>query len=318
MCASDKQRDFWLGQLAGQGRINARVYDEDESLNSLVAVVPFGVSDDAPVQTSHAIKGAVPGIGPDDKVVLWGGGVYNWFDPLTLVRAVHRLVERHPEVKLYFLGLKHPNPGVPDMRIAWELKQLSDELGLTGRHVFFNEGWVPYNERANYLLDADLGVSTHFHHIETAFSFRTRILDYLWAGLPIVATNGDTFDSLITENRLGATVEPEDVDALESALETYLFDGKAVAEARKNVAEFAERYRWATVLEPLVEFCRFPRRAADLAHELGDAETLARPFLRRGGVRADLRLAVGYLRAGGPGEFVRRASGRVRRVARGG
>lgn len=316
LCASEKQRDFWLGQMAGQGRVNAAVYDEDESLDSLIAVVPFGIADENPVQRRHAIKGTVPGIGPDDKVILWGGGVYNWFDPLTLVRAVDRLRRRRPEVRLYFLGLKHPNPGVPDMRIAWELQQLSDELGLTGKHIFFNEGWVPYGERADYLLDADLGVSTHFHHVETAFSFRTRILDYLWAELPIVATSGDTFGGLITEHGLGAAVPPEDVEALESALETYLFDDAAIAEARENVKSFAESYRWAEVLRPLVDFCRFPRRAADLHYDLGEPETVARGFERRGGLRADLALARDYLRAGGIGEVARRAGGRVRRAIR--
>ena len=59
--------------------------------------------------------------------------------------------------------------------------------------MFFNEGWVDYDDRQNYLLESDIGVSTHLDHIETAFSFRTRILDYLWASLPIVATAGDSF-----------------------------------------------------------------------------------------------------------------------------
>ncbi len=314
LCASEKQRDFWLGQLAGQGRINARVYDEDESLYSLVTVVPFGVADEPPVQAKHGIKGTVPGIGVDDKVILWGGGVYNWFDPLTLVRAVARLAKRHPEVKLYFLGLKHPNPGVPDMRIAWELRQLSDELGLTGTHVFFNDGWVPYAERANYLLDADLGVSTHFQHIETAFSFRTRILDYLWAGLPIVATGGDTFDSLITANGLGATVPPEDVDALEAALETYLFDADAIASARAAVREFAGQYRWASVLAPLVEFCRYPRRAADHQYVCGVDAVAEGSGRAAWSILGDLRLVRDYLDAGGPAELARRVGGRVRRI----
>lgn len=314
LCASDKQRDFWLGQLAGQGRVNAAVYDEDGSLDSLIGVVPFGISDEAPVQRRHAIKGTVPGIGADDKVIIWGGGVYNWFDPLTLVRAVDRLKERHPDVRLYFLGLKHPNPGVPDMRIAWELRQLSDELGLTDRHVFFNEGWVPYAERADYLLDADLGVSTHFHHVETAFSFRTRILDYLWATLPIVATAGDTFGTLIAERGLGAAVPAEDVDALEKALETYLYDADAVAAARDNVRAFAEDYRWSRVLQPLVDFCRFPRRAADLQYELDEPDTAARPFERPRGVLQDLRLARDYLAAGGVREVATRATGRITRV----
>ncbi len=318
LCASEKQRDFWLGQMAGQGRVNALVYDEDESLDSLISVVPFGIADADPVQHKHAIKGTVPGIGPDDKVIIWGGGVYNWFDPLTLIRAVDRLRGRHPEVRLYFMGLKHPNPGVPDMRIAWETQQLSEELGLTGKHVFFNTGWVPYNERADYLLDADLGVSTHFHHIETAFSFRTRILDYLWAGLPIVATGGDTFGDLIERHDLGRVVPPEDVDALEAALEEMLFDDAATTVVRANVREFAEGYRWAKVLEPLVEFCRFPRRAADLAARVGGVDRKARKFEKAPwSVRSDLELVKGYLSAGGPKELVRRVNGRVRRVVRG-
>jgi GT2 family glycosyltransferase/glycosyltransferase involved in cell wall biosynthesis len=318
LCASDKQRDFWLGQLAGQGRINAAVYDEDASLDSLIAVVPFGIADEPPVQQRHGIKGTVPGIGPDDKVLLWGGGIYNWFDPLTLIRAVDRLRATRPDVRLFFLGLRHPNPGVPDMRVAWETRQLADSLGLTGTHVFFNEGWVPYAERADYLLDADVGVSTHFQHVETAFSFRTRILDYLWAGLPVVATEGDTFGALVAEHGLGRAVPAEDVDALVDALDAMLYDDAAAARAREAVAAFAPGYVWSRVLAPLVEFCRMPRRAADLAHELGDPDVVARVYQRpSGGVREDLALVKQYLTEGGPVEVVRRASGRVRRVVGG-
>ena len=72
VCASDKQRDFWLGQLAGMGRVNPATYDQDASLRSLLDVVPFGLDAAPPVQKRHAIKGTVPGIGVDDKVILWG------------------------------------------------------------------------------------------------------------------------------------------------------------------------------------------------------------------------------------------------------
>lgn len=316
LCASTKQRDFWLGQLAGQDRVNPAVYDEDASLDNLIAVAPFGIGDEPPVQRRHAIKGTVPGIGPDDKVIVWGGGIYNWFDPLTLVRAVDRLKDRHGDVRLFFLGTKHPNPGVPDMRIAWETRQLADELGLTGRHAFFNDGWVPYDERADYLLDADLGVSTHFAHVETAYSFRTRILDYLWAGLPIVATDGDTFGALIRERGLGRAVPEQDVVALETALEEMLFDEDARSAAAAAVRAVAGEFVWSRALEPLVTFCRFPRRAADLA-VAGAPQPAARGRRRVGpkrSVRSDLALARGYLRAGGVREVTRRAGGRVRRV----
>lgn len=271
VCASEKQRDFWLGQLAGMGRINPATYDQDSSLRKLIDVVPFGVQDEQPAQRRHAIKGVVDGIAPTDKVILWGGGIYNWFDPITLIRAVGALSKRHPEVRLYFLGVQHPNPNVPQMRMAVEARALSEELGLLNRVVFFNEGWVPYSERADHLLDADVGVSTHLEHLETAYSFRTRILDYLWCSLPIVTTEGDTFAELVERNRLGKVVPYEDVDALELALEAVLFDTDESAATRVRIAKFANSMRWANVLQPLIAHVLHGGRAADLAAGLQPA-----------------------------------------------
>lgn len=265
LCASERQRDFWLGSLAALGRVNPATYDVDETLRSLVAVVPFGLPSTPPRAAAPGIRGVVPGIGPDDRVVLWAGGVYNWFDPLTLVRAVDQLRRRLPHVRLFFLGLRHPNPHIPEMRVATELRALAGELGLVGSHVFFNEGWVNYDERAAFLLDADVGVSTHLDHVETAYSFRTRILDYLWAGLPIVTTEGDAFADLVAAEELGSTVPAGDVGALEEALFDLLADEEGIDACRDNVRRVAGRFRWEAVVAPLLEFCRAPRRAADLA-----------------------------------------------------
>lgn len=316
LCASQKQRDFWLGQLSGLRRINTDNYDADESLDSLISVVPFGVADTPPVRTRPAIKGVVPGIGPDDEVVLWGGGIYNWFDPLTLIHAIDRLRQRRPKVRLFFLGLKHPNPDVPQMRMAVEARELSDRLGLTDRFVFFNEGWVAYEDRQNYLLDADLGVSTHLQHVETQFSFRTRILDYLWAGLPIVATDGDTFGEIIPLKGLGLTVPAEDVEALTDAMDRLLGDEELAKQCRAAIADYAQTATWSAVLGPLLEFCRDPRRAPDLVDAHGQARSVpARSFVATYNptLRSDVQLLRSYLQQGGPAEVARRALGRVRR-----
>ncbi|MDY7542775.1 MULTISPECIES: glycosyltransferase family 4 protein [unclassified Cryobacterium] len=263
LCASEKQRDFWLGQLAGLARINPATYDQDPTLRSLLDVAPFGIAGTPPVQTSHGIRGVVDGIGMDDKIILWGGGIYNWFDPLSLIEAVARIAERHDNVRLFFLGVKHPNPDVPQMEMERRARELATDLNLINRSVFFNETWVPYEQRANFLLDADVGVSTHFPHIETQFSFRTRLLDYLWASLPIVSTDGDIFADLIRQYDLGATVPAEDVDALVEALEAVLFDETALAKRRERVQALAETMTWSKTLLPLVAFCTNPRKAAD-------------------------------------------------------
>ncbi|MGN8245665.1 glycosyltransferase family 4 protein [Cellulomonas soli] len=265
LCASDRQRDLWIGHLAAAGRINPLTYDADPSLTDLVRIVPFGISAEPPVRTEPAIRGVIPGISADDRVVLWGGGVYNWFDPLTLVHAIDRLRADVPDVRLVFMGMAHPNPDVPRMRMAVRTRELADELGLTGRHVFFNEEWVPYERRADFLLDADLGVSCHFPSLETQFSFRTRMLDYLWAGLPIVATEGDAFARIIAERDLGRVVPAEDPDALAAALRAELTDQVALARHRDNVREVAREFVWPVVLQPVVDLCEGAEPAADAA-----------------------------------------------------
>ncbi|HUR14156.1 MAG TPA: glycosyltransferase [Mycobacteriales bacterium] len=319
LCASAKQRDFWLGQLAALGRINPATYDDDENLENLLAVAPFGLPESPPVQRRRAIRGAIPGIGTDDKVILWGGGVYNWFDPLTLIRAVDRIKDTIPDVRLVFLGMKHPNPDVPEMAMADQARALAGQLGITGKHVFFNETWVAYDERADYLLDADLGVSCHLPHVETAFSFRTRILDYLWCGLPVVTTAGDSFAELAVAEGFGTAVPPEDVAALADALERLLSE----PETRRTMAErsraVAASFRWTESLAPLISFCRNPRKAPDLVDDLDSRERLmGRTFVapRGSNRRDDMALLRKYLREEGMSGTRRRILGRLRKLRR--
>src|SRR5699024_2870325 len=150
-----------------------------------------------PQRTGPGLRDTINLIDENDHVVVWAGGIYSWFDPLTLVHAIGSLSARRPDVRLVFLGMHHPNPEVTEMDIGSRTIQLADSLGLTDKHVFFNEQWVPYAERQNWLLDADCGATTHLEHVETTFAFRTRVLDYLWANLPIVTTDGDAFAELV-------------------------------------------------------------------------------------------------------------------------
>ncbi|WP_410605478.1 glycosyltransferase [Amycolatopsis sp. lyj-90] len=315
LCASERQRHFWLGHLAAMGRLSPRLYDADPTTQSLLSIVPFGLSPQAPVRTGPGLRSTLDGIGETDHVVLWAGGVYSWFDPLTLVRAIERLRQRRGDVRLVFLGMKHPNPEVTEMDIGARTMLLSETLGLTGKHVFFNQQWVPYEDRQNWLLDANCGVTTHYEHVETTFAFRTRVLDYLWAGLPIVTTDGDSFADLVREERLGVVVPAEDVDALADALEKALYDEEFAAGCVERMAAVAQRYAWPEALKPLVEFCRNPRPAADRLPGSADLVVTA-PVRGKEMLRRDADLIREYLADGGPKELVRRVGGRVLKVAK--
>jgi glycosyltransferase involved in cell wall biosynthesis len=265
LCASEQQRDFWLGMLAANGRVNPHTLRADASLRRLIAVVPFGLPAQAPKHRRAVLKGVVPGIGPNDRVVLWGGGLWDWFDPLTAIRAMAALAPRRPDLRLFFAGVRHPNPTVPPMRQAAAAQQLSAELGLTGRHVFFNP-WMPYADRADYLLEADVGLSLHYDHVETRFAFRTRLLDCLWTGLPMVLTRGDSLGELAAAGGLARLVVPGDVDGVAQALDLALADAPQMeAQRLQRAAALGQGLQWPQVAAPLTAFCREPRRAPDKA-----------------------------------------------------
>jgi glycosyltransferase involved in cell wall biosynthesis len=265
LCASEKQRDYWLGAMSALGRVNPYTHGGDPTLRRLIAVVPFGLPSQPPRHTRQVLKGVYPGIGPEDKVIFWGGGIWDWLDAPTLVQSMARLNEQRPDIKLFFATVKHPNPQELERKAVTETVALARELGLDGRTVFFNE-WIPYTERENYLLEADLGVSLHRDHLETQFSFRNRFLDYLWAGLPIVATRGDVLSDQVRADGLGEVVEPNDVDGVVQAI-LKLLDTPNVREAfRSRFEQAAAAYRWDVVTRPLAEFCRSPRPAPDKAY----------------------------------------------------
>lgn len=318
VCASEKQRDFWLGQLAALGRLNPCTYAQDDTLRRLIDVVPFGTADTPMDTTTSAVRGVLPGIDGTSKIILWGGGVYNWFDPLTLIRAVHRLHARIPEVRLVFMGLSHPNPDVPRMRVAAECQRLSEELGLTGTVVHFNEGWVPFAERQQYLRDADVGVSTHFDHVETEFSFRTRILDYLWAGLPTVCTSGDSLADLVEHHGAGVVVPPLDTEALEAAFEHLFTDEELRRSCEANSRALGETLQWSKVLVPLLDFCRTAERAPDIldAEHIRLWSSQALVATRSGGrLRTDMEALQAYWREGGVRTVWFNVEKRLRRLA---
>ena len=188
------------------------------------------------------------------------------------------------------MSTSHPNSATPPkMWITRKAMELSDQLALTGRRVFFNSEWVPYRERGRWLAGADRGVSTHFENLETHFAFRTRLLDYLWAGLPITCTKGDHFAHLVEERELGWTVPPKDPEAMEVAIRELAESKTRREEISARVLAEAQQLTWDRATIPLRAFAKAPFRAADLPHRPGPATGGRRPFLsladRSGGPR---------------------------------
>jgi glycosyltransferase involved in cell wall biosynthesis len=260
LCASEQQRLWWLGMLAVTGRLTPQIFAADATLRSLVDVVPFGCRAEPPQPGRRRLKGVHPGIQPGDKVVLWGGGIWEWLDPLTLLQAMAHVVARRPEVKLLFPGTRHPNEIVPDMPMRRRAVALAGELGLADSHVFFGD-WVPRADWPDYLLEADVGVCLHFDSLETQLAFRSRVLDYVWAGLPTLVTRGGATAGLVSEYDLGLVVDYQDVEEVAAALLRLLDEPRDARRDRFAAARAA--LSWEQAARPLIRFCQAPHKAAD-------------------------------------------------------
>jgi glycosyltransferase involved in cell wall biosynthesis len=302
VCASETQRDYWLGRLEAAGRLTLEAYSADPSLRALIEVVPFGVPSEPP-RPGRALKGVVDGISERDRVILWNGGIWNWFDPVTVIRGVAELSRQRDDVRLVFMGTTHPNPTIAQRARANEAVSCASELDVLDRIVFFNEGWVPYEQRGAYLLEADVGVSAHSETLESRLAFRTRILDCLWAELPVVVTEGDALANIVEQRGLGRTVPVGDPSAWAAALAALLDDRAAYEKARRAMAVERRRFEWDALVERLVPLLERPGRPLPM-----------RWRVRRTLDQFRLRALASYRYRGARG-FVRRAAWHARRTA---
>ncbi|MGH2713046.1 MAG: glycosyltransferase family 4 protein, partial [Thermoleophilaceae bacterium] len=271
VCASERQRDLWLGGMALGGLIDLEAYRRDPALRSSIDVVPFGIPAEPPRAADESpLRAAFPAIGPEDRVLLWAGGLWGWLDPATAIRATGMVERTH----LVVMGTGRPGPARTDQEpFAERAVELARRAGLEGERVHFNPGWVPYAERGAWLLDADLGVTAHHDHLEARFSFRTRVLDYLWAGLPVVGTRGDALADLVEREGLGRTVAPGDAEGFAAACRELLGDSGAYGATRERIAAVAPGLRWAEAARPLVEWCS---RLGDLPPRRPDRRVVRR------------------------------------------
>jgi glycosyltransferase involved in cell wall biosynthesis len=287
LCSSEEQRVFYLGFLAALGRVNPELAARDPDLRSLIDVVPFGVPEELPPHLPY-----LPPRLPGERLLLFGG-LYDWYDPWTLLEALTRIdpADRgRVGAGWVLLLIRNPNPGTPQ-RLFADVEAWCRRREWWGSRVRAID-WVPVERRYDLLRDVDLLVAPHCPSLETWLSLRTRFLDALAAGCPVVTTEGGAMSRLLREHGAGWVVPPGDAPALARAIVEALAatppsagehapplagdqaprsaidqapplagdQAPPAAAWRQGAAALLAAYRWERALAPLLRFCREPRR----------------------------------------------------------
>lgn len=191
-----------------------------------------------PVEHNHAVPNgfdAVPAPDPQPSRegalrIVHAGDIYGSRSLVPLLRAVERLMARHPgrEVRVTNYG---PLPTAEWQRIRDAgLERFIEEFPRIPFTALFAE-----LQRAHVLLAV---VSEHM-----TYSTPYKVYDYMAAGRPILglAPNDAALHGLLAESGAGIGVDPQDIENIDQALERLLF-----SEIRLDAAR-VDRFRWSNL-----------------------------------------------------------------------
>lgn len=276
LCASSAQRLFYLGMLLAIGRLNPAAYAADARLANLVRIVPFGVPALRPLSAKAL-----------ERPRAFFGGIYDWYAPAIAIEAVRIARTTIPDLTLTFT--KHPNADITPQSVAAATERAVRERGDT--FVTF-EPWAAYDDRAAYFDRFAIALLTFEPSLETDLAMRTRLFDFLWAGLPVLTSPAPGTDDIVTAHGAGRVIPSNYPADFARALVDILGDRASYERAVAGGRAWAAANQWPVLLEPLLQFCARPRfDATRAAFPVGDTsmpkppESLMRRLRRRfGGV----------------------------------
>lgn len=244
LCAAERQREPLIAA--------ARSFEKPGlTLSVDPIVVPFGIPD-PPLRSGRTpLHARFPQIGDRDKIVLWWGAVWKWLDVETVIRAIATIAKSRQDIKLIITAGAPPNRNNSRFDAVADARQLAENLGVIERSVLFLDEWIPYEQRYDYLREADLGVTLHRYTEEAELAARSRYVDYLAASLPCVLGRGDEMATDFEAAGFASLIDHRDPDRLAKQIVELLDDPRRLRAAAAAGDRLATERSWTAVGESL-------------------------------------------------------------------
>ncbi len=288
---SRRQRLAVLGELLLLGR-----FDADSQAAPPVYAVPHCV-----ILRPPAPAGArVPE--PCGFSVISTGTFNTWFDHGTLFEALRRAMDADPRIGFTATGGSSPHSGR-----GWA--EFSALAGSSpGR--FRMAGWLGESELEEVYSGASAAVYADLPGLETELGARTRVLDWISRGIPVICTSGAEISEDVAREGLGLVVPQGDSAALAGAIL------RLASEPDLRAAITAAQEAWSmgpgslrAAFEPYLGWVESP--SAVMQPPVG------KPTVARFGTsRYNAGLLLMIVRNGGPAEALRRVVRHLLRSSR--
>lgn len=212
-----------------------------------IVVIPFGcrVDDFADRQ---------PRLREESLQIIFVGSFYPWHGIELLLKAFSMAQARVPCLRLCLVG-----SGIIHSTCQKEARTLGIE------HSVHFAGWLPREKMIEHLNKSDIAVAPYLK-LEPFYFAPVKILDYMAAGLAIVASEQGQICEMLEHRRNGLLVSPGDVSALANALIQLAEDPRLqqrLGEAAR--AKIIHTYTWERTVQGVLSVCQEAALGRDLA-----------------------------------------------------
>ncbi len=279
-CA-EAQRLALIGELAACGRLNRLTAGHD-----LARVIPPGSAFADFRKTASVVRGAEA---PEDAViVLWAGGFNTWTDIRTLHAGLAEAMGR--DERLHFVSFGGAIPGHCE-GVYPEFERLVAEGPHNER--FHLMGWVDPQTVQNGYLEADLAINIDCFSYEGLLGTRSRLLEWMRAGLAIVTTELCELSEILIQRDMAYSFSIGDPHTLADTLCRAASNPDGRKEIARRASVFLDsEYTNKKLLEPLVEWAADPRHAGDIDPESERNQSALFPMPDNALAAAQMELAI--------------------------
>jgi glycosyltransferase involved in cell wall biosynthesis len=245
LTAGQRERYYLLGLMAASKRLTLKKNDPSDPL---IHVIPMTPPQNPPIMKNNVFQKK-----PGEAILLVAGAFLPWYDYQTLFKALEILIRQGKNnFTAVFMGGNPRDPQFDNtIRKMGTTKELKEKL------VF--SGLVPFKQRANFYLNADLAINIPSISVEDELSVRTRVVDYIWASLPIVSPAKDEYSAAVIDNGAGFQYKAGNADSLAEIISSAINDPKKIEQCRKQMQSLLEgKFNIEQYLSPLEAFISNP------------------------------------------------------------
>ncbi len=196
-----------------------------------VEVVPNGVK--------RALFGAGRKKAPHPPTLIYIGAVEGWSGLDIVIEALSGIRDKIRGIRLIVIG--HGPSGYVE-----ELRGLAARHGVEENVEF--RGVKKYSELPACMSEADIGLSVYMPIELRKYAFSLKVIEYMSAGLPVIATRGTESGLLLDESGAGLSVDYTPL-SVEKAILRLLGDRGFYDECARRALATSAEYDWKSIMK---------------------------------------------------------------------